>query len=118
MTRIDITDVLAQDLKSRSWADDFYAFVMNTNEHELEIDFHNVKFATRSFVDEFYNKFVKSDDNRTFISHLVNVPEDIQSIFDSVSRTQVKMKTIPPVASVKQFRNTAEFLEYMNSLAF
>ncbi len=57
MTTIDITRILSQDLKSRSRANDLLLFIKNSNESEVTIDFRNVMFATRSFIDEFYNLF-------------------------------------------------------------
>lgn len=118
MIQIDITDVLSQDLKSRFRVQDFYAYILNSDVREAEIDFRNVKFATRSFIDEFYNVFLKNERNMPFRVHLINVPADIGKMFESVSRTQVKMKTISPVSNVRQFENAEELLQYMNTLAF
>ena len=59
MKTIDITTVLSPDLKSRSTVADLLLYVLNSNEQEIQIDFAKVLFATRSFMDEYYNTFVR-----------------------------------------------------------
>lgn len=118
MKTIDITEILSQDLKSRSRANDLLLYVRNCDESEVMIDFQNVKFATRSFIDEFYNLFIKTSSHIPFHVEIVNVPEDIQAIFSAVSNTQTKVKTIRPSSKVRRFQNIEELLKYMNNVAF
>ena len=54
------------------------------------MDFQGVKFATRSFIDEFYNLFLKTPEANTFRVELNNVPSDIKAMLNrshSVWRT-------------------------------
>lgn len=118
MKTIDITNILSTDLKSRSRANDLMLFIKNSNESDVKIDFSNVAFATRSFIDEFYNLFLKDNLSLPFKIEIINVPEDIQAMFNSVSKTQNKMSTIRPTANVKIFENVDDVLNYMNKLAF
>lgn len=118
MITIDITEILSQDLKSRSRASDLLLYVRNCNESEVMIDFQNVKFATRSFIDEFYNLFIKTSSSLPFRVEIENVPEDIQAILTAVSNTQTRAKTIQPSSRVRRFQNVEELLNYMNSVAF
>ena len=53
--RIDIAQLLSPDLKSRMRAKDLRLLVKNSGAKSVVIDFGGVKFATRSFIDEFYN---------------------------------------------------------------
>ena len=48
---IDITNLLSADLKSRYAVNDLLLFINNTEGDDIVIDFANVKFATRSFID-------------------------------------------------------------------
>ena len=57
MKTIDVTEILSTELRSRNRVADLLLFVKNTQEKEIVLDFRNVKFATRSFIDEFYNSF-------------------------------------------------------------
>ena len=118
MKTIDITRILSPDLKSRSRANDLMLFIKNSDESEVTIDFRNVAFATRSFIDEFYNLFIKDSSSLPFKMDITNVPEDIKAMLDSVGKTQNKAKTIRPTANVMTFDNVDDALEYMNGIAF
>ena len=60
MKTIDIAAILSPDLKSRMRAQDLKQYIENSEADAVELDFQNVKFATRSFIDEFYNLFLKT----------------------------------------------------------
>jgi hypothetical protein len=50
---IDIAALLGRDLKSRTAVRDLYDEFVNNNWTDVKIDFSNVNFVTRSFMDEF-----------------------------------------------------------------
>ena len=50
---IDITVCIGRDLKSRITVKNLYDMIQNQNLKDVKIDFRNVNFATRSFMDEF-----------------------------------------------------------------
>jgi anti-anti-sigma regulatory factor len=85
------------------------------NEKSVVIDFANVKFVTRSFIDEFYNTFLKNKSSDIKVS-LANVSEDIQMVFDAVSQTQNKEKKVSEKGSVVKLNNFAEVSSYLNGL--
>ena len=58
MKKIDIASILSPDLKSRMRAQDLKTLIENSGADAVEMDFHGVKFATRSFIDEFFNLFL------------------------------------------------------------
>lgn len=118
MRTIDITTILSADLKSRARANDLKLFADNCDDNEILLDFRNVKFATRSFIDEFYNLFLKSPSDRSYSIQITNVPEDINTMIETVSKTQNKVKTIPETAHVKSFATVDEFCQYMSGVAF
>ncbi|MBQ7946063.1 MAG: hypothetical protein IJ280_05060 [Bacteroidales bacterium] len=118
MITIDITNILSPDLKSRSRANDLMLFVKNCSETDVILDFQNVLFATRSFIDEFYNLFIKDSVHLPFKVEITNVPEDIQAMLNSVSKTQTKIKTIPPTSNIMRFENVDDLLNYMSIVGF
>lgn len=118
MRTIDITDILSPDLTSRNRADDLLLYIRNTQEEEITLDFQHVKFATRSFIDEFYNLFLKTPTKLPFKMNLTNIPEDINIMIESVSKTQTKAKTIPASSSVKNFGSVSELMSYMSTVSF
>ena len=116
MKSIDIAQILSPDLKSRMRAQDLKLLIENSEEKEVVLDFQGVMFATRSFIDEFYNLFLKSPTTNTFQVELTNVPEDIKTILDAVSRTQVRAKVIPSQTQEISFKNVKDFLNYLSSI--
>jgi len=50
---IKLTNLLGKDLRSRSSVADLLLFIKNTGESSFIIDFSDVQFVTRSFIDEF-----------------------------------------------------------------
>ena len=115
MRTIDITQILSQDLKSRFKVNDLRLLIENSQEEEVMVDFSNVKFATRGFIEEFYNVFMKSPDSLPFRLVVTNVPEDINKIFESVSHTQTKVKTIPSDTQEFSFQTVDELIQYLSS---
>ena len=116
MKTIDIAQIFSPDLKSRMRAQDLKLLIENSEEKEIVLDFQGVKFATRSFIDEFYNLFLKNPDANVFKVELTNVPTDIKTMLDAVSRTQVRAKTIPSQTQEISFKSVKEFLSYLSSV--
>ena len=117
MRTIDITQILSPDLKSRLKVNDLRLFIENSQEDAVVLDFSNVKFATRSFIDEFYNVFLKTPNALPFKVEMTNVPEDINKIFESVSHTQTRVKTIPAHISEHTFETANDLIRYLKTVA-
>jgi len=118
MRIIDITQILSSDLKSRLRVNDLRLFIENCQEDAVVLDFRNVKFATRSFMDEFYNVFLKTPESLPFKVEITNVPEDINTILESVSHTQTRAKIIPAKTPERSFRTADELIKYLSSTSF
>lgn len=117
MRTIDIAQILSPDLKSRMRVRDLSLFLQNSVEDSFALDFKDVKFATRSFIDEFYNLFLKDPGVNHFTIELVNVPEDIKAMLDAVSRTQVNASVVPANTVELTFKNVDEFINYVRTSA-
>ena len=116
MKTIDIAQILSPDLKSRMRAQDLKLLMLNSGEGAFELDFSHVKFATRSFMDEFYNLFLKDPKANAFSVTVTNVPEDIKALLDAVSRTQVKATVIPADTPEVTFKDVKEFMNYLSTV--
>ena len=116
MKTIDIAAILTPDLKSRMRAQDLKLLIDNSGADAVEMDFQGVKFATRSFIDEFYNLFLKNAEDNTFSLELINVPSDIKAMLDTVSRTQVRANVIPSQSQEVFFKDVKEFMNYFSTL--
>jgi|WetSurMetagenome_2_1015567.scaffolds.fasta_scaffold13810_2 hypothetical protein len=106
---IDITAILGQELKSRSYVSDFALYIKNLNMKDVKVDFSKVTYATRSFIDEYYNIFIKNHNTLENNIHVenINISSDIQAIFNAVSNTQngENKKRSSQNASVVSFTN-------------
>lgn len=115
-TNIDITTILSAELKSRYAVNDLLLYIQNTGSESVVVDFAGVKFATRSFVDEYYNVIMKSQSSIKI--ETVNIPEDIQVVFDIVQRTQNKPKDINLDATVIKCKTFADVQRVFGALQF
>lgn len=115
MKTIEIEKILSPDLKSRMRAQDLKQLIENSEADVVELDFRGVKFATRSFIDEFYNLFLKTPETNAFRVELINVPEDIKAMLDAVSHTQVRAKVISSYIPEVSFKDASEFLHFLNT---
>lgn len=116
MKTIDIAAILTPDLKSRMRAQDLKLMIENSGANAVEMNFQGVKFATRSFIDEFYNLFLKNPEDNAFVVELTNVPADIKAMLDAVSRTQVRAKVIPSQSQEVSFKDVKEFMNYFSTV--
>lgn len=118
MKTIDIAQILSPDLKSRMRAQDLQLYIKNSGTDAVVLDFGNVKFATRSFMDEFYNLFLKDPKSNSFTVTIINVPEDIKAMLDAVSRTQVNTTVIPSETQEVSFKSVGELMKFLGNYAF
>jgi hypothetical protein len=114
---IDITQILSPDLKSRTRVHDLDLFIRNCGEEDVVLDFSKVQFATRSCIDEFYNLFLKNSDELPYRVKITNMPEDINTILETVSHTQSGVKVIPSHIPERKFRDVKELLQFLSSVA-
>ena len=115
MKTIDITEILSPDLKSRMRARDLKEYIDNSQENEIKLDFQKVNFATRSFIDEFYNLFLKDPSTLSYSIEIKNVPEDIKIMLETVSRTQVRTNVIPSKSEEISFDDVDELIKYFST---
>lgn len=113
-TTIDITSILGVDIKSRVSAQDFRQYIINTGAEDVVVDFGNVKFATRSFLDEFYNLFLK--DGVSTKVKVVNMPEDLEQVLCAVKNTQYKPKSGATIGDVTRCETIDDFRKCLSSI--
>ncbi|MBC5623552.1 MULTISPECIES: hypothetical protein [Butyricimonas] len=113
---IDISAIISQDLKSRVVVRDFELYIKNLHVPVVIVDFRNVKFATRSFIDEFYNTFLKSENAETKVE-LENIPSDLQAIFEAVKLTQNRPKSKDNTGAVVYLDNISDIKKFFSTLA-
>jgi len=115
---IDIAKCIGRDLNSRIVVRDLYDKIINENMTHVIIDFSNVNFATRSFMDEFYNIFVV---NTEIYVELINLSSDIKAMLEAVKSTQHRSekisKKISSTTDIK-FTTISEANKFLEALSF
>ena len=115
---IDIAKQIGENLKSRVLVRELHDLVLNHEVESLVLDFRNVSFASRSFMDEFFNVFLKSS---VFKTKLIHVSPELQTLLDTVRDTQHRSKTYKLKRNsdnVKSFSSIVEVNEFLSSLSF
>lgn len=116
---IDITAYIGRDLKSRVAAREFYDKISNKQRTNIKIDFGNVSFATRSFMDEFYNIFIANADMNL---ELINLSAEMEAMLDAVKATQHRPKNSANWISFHhddiRFSSISEANKYLDALPF
>jgi hypothetical protein len=115
---IDITTFTGRDLKSRIAVREFRDLILSHNADLIIIDFKNVNFATRSFIDEFYNIIIN---NSEIHIELLNISSEIQAMFNAVKSTQHNVKSFQLNRNsnkVIKFSSVSEVNNYLSSLSF
>ncbi len=114
---IDISLFAGSDLKSRATVSKIIAIIDQRYEKSVVFDFSNVKFATRSFLDEFYNAFLKNNDSGVIVE-VINLSENIASLLESVKSTQNKSKSHFALSNkVLRFSSVSEVNKYLSTLS-
>jgi len=116
---IDITAYIGRDLKSRIAVRKFYDKISNEQRTTVKIDFRNVNFASRSFMDEFYNIFIANVDMNV---ELINLSAEIEAMLDAVKSTQHRPKNSANRISSHhddiRFSSITEANKYLEALPF
>ena len=119
MATIDITSLLSPDLKSRTAVSDLLLYVKSLRDENVQIDFAKVQFATRSFMDEYYNTFVNDHGKLEGIKvESINLPDDIKYMLNVVSQTQTGKKIYedPENTVVRRFDTVKELTDYLRTI--
>lgn len=115
---INIAVYIDRDLKSRIAVRDFYDKISSKNLRQVKIDFKNVNFATRSFMDEFYNVFI---DNIDINAELINLSPDLKAMLEAVKSTQRRSQKSDKKSSSlsdNKFSSISQVNEYLEELSF
>lgn len=108
-----IAQALSSDLMSRPLAEDFFEYVRSSSENDVVIDFTGVNFVTRSFMDEFYNLFLKTP-SKNFNVTVQNMSSDIEAVLNAVKSTQNRKKEISDarIVQAKDFQELNDFFAF------
>ena len=110
---INISEILSQDLKFRQQAKRLKDCIDKYQDEEISLDFKETNFASRAFIDEFYNLFLKESPN----IKIINVPEDLAKIIETISNNK------PPIINIitsnteeLYFDNVEDFIDYIDRI--
>lgn len=119
MKTIDITTILGTELKSRTSARDFAAYLRNMKVHEACVDFSRVNSVTRSFMDEFYQLLLKADKSLDISIQLQNLNQQADAFLKSVEQTSCHPRPairVPINARFVNLQTVEQLNEYLESI--
>ena len=115
---IDVASVLGRNLKSRIAVREFNDYLLQSNKAVVILDFKNVSFATRSFMDEFYNVLLC---NTILRINIVNLSSDLENLLAAVKSTQHKTAKSINIKSHSpeiRFTSISQVNKYLEGLSF
>lgn len=95
MQTINIAKEIFDHLEGRGFARQLRDMILERNLKEVQLDFADVSFTGRSFMDEFYREVYI---NPNFKTIPINMAEDFRLMLEAVSHTQTrneKLKRTP-----------------------
>lgn len=77
-------------LNTREASSSLFNIISKNKGAEIELDFTDVEFMSRSFADQFHKERMSFQEKENSMVHLVNANEEIIRILQAVSQTQNK----------------------------
>ena len=119
MKTINIAEILSPNLSFRAQDRSFRQFVAGNDATDaLMVDFSGVRFASRAFLDEFYNLFLSPSDadSSPFKVEVVNLPASVAAMLEAVVKSNTQPRVHPagpePETSLVEFKNVEEMFDY------
>lgn len=120
MKTINIAEVLSPNLSFRAQARGFRQLVEENygQTDSVAVDFSGVQFASRAFLDEFYNLFLSPScaDLSPFKVEIVNLPASVAAMLEAVVRSNTHTCVHPagsePEASLVEFKSVEEMIDF------
>lgn len=91
METINIAKEIFDHLESRGFARQLRDMIIERNLKEVQIDFADITWAGRSFMDEFYREVYI---NPNFKATPINMAEDFRLMLEAVSHTQTRKEKL------------------------
>lgn len=83
---IRIKDMVSSDLALRDSANDFFNSIESRKEHEITVDFSDIRSISRSFAHQYIIRQQKSEKK---ISN-INIPDNVNKMFDVIKSQEKK----------------------------
>ena len=93
METINIATEIFPNLESRGFARQLRDLIIERGLKEVQIDFSDITWAGRAFMDEFYREVYTNPDFRAIP---VNMAEDFRLMLIAVSHTQTRKEQVEP----------------------
>lgn len=115
-TSIHIKSQYGTSLNTREAAIDLSKAISSLSISNVEIDFKNVEFMSRSFADQFFKERQKLREEKGISVFLVNTDEEVERILEAVSRTQSKQDRQFTTIHVRRLPNIEDVSNFLQSV--
>lgn len=109
---INIAKEVSTHLQTRSSVRAFSCVVPSAKDVSYTFDFSGVEFASRSFMDEFYNQFLKEGRNR--VAHM---SDDLNKLLEVVIETNTSKSKVTYNVPTQNFDSSEKVIDYLESLS-
>ena len=113
--RIFVSEKAKNFLISREAVTSLFNELSNTNA-ELELDFSNVEFMSRSYADQFHKTKLEFEQQHNVKIHIVNANEEVINMLQVVSKTQNSNNRIFEKIPVFRFSKPKMLSDYLFSI--
>lgn len=113
---IQVADVLGKTIHTRDASKHLLAVVAKKPGQNVELDFLNVDYISRSFADQFYGDTIKlaSEQQKSMI--VTNANEEVINMLQSVARTQSKINKVYKDIPVYKYSSWNQLENYLLSI--
>lgn len=110
---------LGDHISSRESATRLFDRLLYLKNTSYLFDFSQVRFASRSFMDEFYNKFLSKDSIFFENSKVIHLSNTLEQILESVKGTQScrKQRKVSKSIPTKCFASVDELNHFLGTLS-
>lgn len=117
---LHIAKELGDYISDRDNASRLFEKLLNSKQHTKYVfDFSGVRFVSRSFMDEFYNKFLSHESTFSDKVEIVNLSDNFVLMLESVKKTQTRRQCSVFSQSVptKSFSSIKDLNAFLGTLS-
>ena len=116
LLQIQVVEEVSKLLNTREAATELMNAVRDSRCKNVEFDFSDVEFMSRSFADQFHKERVRLQDDLQLLVEVSNANEQVVNILRTVSNTQNKVKRHYKILPVFKFSNADLLSDYLLSV--
>ena len=116
LLNINVEEQLGKSLISRSSSSELITYIKDNLCQNIELDFSEVEFMSRSFADQFHKEKVMLMSKHNVMVEVLNANEEVINMLKTVARTQNKPNRKFKVLPLYKFSDAETLNDYLLSI--